>query len=279
MASGYDILIFPGQSNTVGLQAAGTFQDTDPALDYKIFQISRGRSAPDGTIVPAVRPLDYWLLPNGHASDLSIARRYARDFLARDRNVLMIPAAESATSILQWLQLDVGSGDDLYDDMVTRVNIGLAVSGSVVKAWFENQGEEDVSIINNPNDSRHALMPDGTTYQTRKLAWIDKIRGLGWGTFPMIFGRFCPLWLPGDAGKAAVEAAIVAAAAARTQCAAWDSTGLHSTVEWNSTFNPVHYSIPSHEEIARRAYILYCQIVGFPVLDGFTNDGLRGSNL
>lgn len=279
MASGYDILIFPGQSNTVGLQAAGPFQDTDPVLDGRIFQISRGRNAADGTIVKAVRPLDYWLLPNGHGSDLSIARRYARDFLTRDRNVLMIPAAESATSILQWLQLDAGSGDDLYDDMITRVNIGLAVSGSVVKGWFENQGEEDVIIINNPNDPRHSLMPDGATYQTRKLAWIDKIRGLGWGTFPMIFGRFCPVWLPGDAGKASVEAAIVAAAAARTQCAAWDSAGLHSTVDWNPTFDLVHYSIPSHEEIARRAYVKYCQIVGFPVLDGISDAGFRGNNL
>src|SRR6185503_11740203 len=134
MASGYDILIFPGDSNNVGLQMAGSFADTDPALDYKIFQVSRGRNAPDMTIVPAVRPLDYWLLPNGHGSDLSIARRYARDFLARDRKVLIIPAAENATSILTQLQLDPGLGDDVYDDMVSRVNLGLATPGSVVTA-------------------------------------------------------------------------------------------------------------------------------------------------
>jgi hypothetical protein len=93
----------------------------------------------------------------------------------------------------------------------------------------------------------------------------------------MIFGRFCPAWLPGDPNKMAVEAAIVAAAAARPQCFALDTTGLHSTIEWNPDFFAGHFSIPSHEEIARRAYNAYCSIVGFPVLTGFTNDGLLGS--
>jgi hypothetical protein len=278
MTAPFDIMIFPGLSNTVGLQASGTFQDTDPALDGRIFQIGRNRTPlTDMTVIRAVRPLDYWLLPNGHGSDLSLARTYARNILAPGRNILIIPAAESATSILQWLGLDAGSGDALYSDMIARVNVGLAVGGSAVVGLFTDMGAEDVLIINNLNEPRHALMPDAATYQTRMLAFIDQVRA-DLGTFPMFFGRFCDAWLPGDAGKEGVKAAITAAAALRTQCAAVDTTDIHSTIEWTPDFFVGHFSIPGHEEMARRFYSAYCQMHGFPVLDGFTNDGLRGSN-
>lgn len=279
MSTGFDILIFPGQSNTVG-RGIGTFVNGDPSNDSKIFQVARTPNA-DMTIIPAARPINYWNFETDavHGYELSLCRAYADNILAPGRKVLIVPAAETGTSILEWLGVIQRTHDSqfLYSDMIARVNVGLGVSGSVIIGWFEAQGETDLQYAQDPTIIYNSQMPDAATYLTRKLQFIDQVRA-DLGTFPMLFGLFAPGWQYGDLTKAAFLAAIQTAAASRTQCGYVDSLDCQDNSSVDPLNNLIHFSTPGQEEMARRYYREYCLMKGFPVLDGFTNDGLRGSN-
>jgi hypothetical protein len=185
MTAGYDIMILPGQSNSVG-QGIGAFKDTPNTWDRRIFQIGRNPGV-DMTLVPLGTHLQYWQ-PGRHGHGRSLARYYA-EILDVDRKLCVIPAAYCGTSILQWLQL-VDDGIGLYDDMAARVNVALNLPGTNrIIGWFEHQGERDITLAGHPVMSWHSLMPDAATYQARKLDLIDKVRS-DFGTFFMSFGLY-----------------------------------------------------------------------------------------
>jgi hypothetical protein len=219
-----------------------------------------------------VQPLDFWdESPLSHSYALSLARYYAKNILTHGRNVLIVPAAHSGSSILEWLGLEV-NGLPLYSDMIARTQVGLNVAGSVIVGWWEHQGEGDMFRA---DQGTGGLIPDAAAYQTYKLQFIDQVRG-DLGTFPMFFGLFTDPYLFGSATKADFEDKIRAISGLRTQCAAVETAGVHANDENGQ--DPIHFSHPGQEELARRHYRAYCEMVGFPVLTGFTNDGLRGSN-
>jgi hypothetical protein len=88
---GYDIIILAGQSNMVGRNGP-----VDPVLDStndRIYQY--GNST--GTITQASDPLDHWdETANTVGMGMSFAKQYL-PYLASNRNILLIPAADGGT--------------------------------------------------------------------------------------------------------------------------------------------------------------------------------------
>lgn len=212
---GNDILMVPGQSNGVG---EGIGDWSGPPPDPRVFQVGR-YGADNMQLIPAVRPLQYWTQQK-HGFDLSLACYIAAKYLPPQRNLVIVPAGCGGTSILQWLGLDRGNGDDLYADQLARVRLCLALPGTNrIIGYFEQQGEADIQISLDPNDPRFPLMPDPPTYGARKVDLIDALRR-DLGMFPMFFGLFTHRHV-GEEGLAQIEGfedAIRAAASSRPRC-------------------------------------------------------------
>ncbi len=251
-APGWDILVYPGQSNTVG-HGSGSYVDTNPSMDNKIFQV--GRASPNNLLaIPAVQPLQFW---NNATSTLigyglSLARYYTFNYLAPTRSLIIVPAAHDTTSVMDWL--GVGASDILYPDMATRINYCLGLRGEVnrIVGWFEQQGETDVVIAETPSDPRHNLMPDADAYVPYKEQLIDRFRGDFGSTIPMFFGGFADTFIANHAQAASFETAIGTAAAARTACYTVDTTGLPSSVG-----DSVHFSAAGQQTLAQRHFAAY----------------------
>jgi hypothetical protein len=250
MVAGYDIIINAGQSNSSG-GGLGPFTESDASKDGQIFQM--GRYAPNNLlIIPATRNLQYVSTPDGTSYDLTLARLYARDYLASDRNVLVIPAAHSGTSILNWLDYVRSNFKSEYLDMRMRANLGLSQTGlNRVVAWFEHQGEEDISIIGDTGDARHPLMSSGNDYYVKKLELIDRVRR-DFGFIPMVFGLFTH----NDSGSAAaisVIAAIRRAITVRQGCFITETSGLETNSDIGQGSGG-HFSSAGYEVLATRHF-------------------------
>lgn len=247
---GYDILIYPGQSNTVGV-GQGSWTGPDTSNDSVIFQIGRGDD--DMTVIPISDPLDFYTT-SIHSFGTSLARYYAGNLLESGRNVLIVPAAYSGTSILEWLGV-LTPPAPLYSDMSDRINLGLSQSGGInrIIGWFENQGETDVLYAQNPDAGAHHLMPDAKTYYNYKLQYINQVRE-DFGIFPMFFGLYSQGWLLGDPVKTSFEAVLNLISSTQPFCKSVSSMNIQDNSSIDSTFNPVHYSAQGHEQLAARFF-------------------------
>jgi hypothetical protein len=251
LGPGFDIIIYAGQSNEVG-RGIGPWTDSDPSNDGAIFQVGRW-GADDMTIVPMAAVLQFWSQSNtGHGHGITYARLYAAQRLEVSRQVLLVPAADGGTSILQWLGLIQGNGNDLWGDMAARIAFALGQPGNNrIVAWVEHQGETDIVIALNPSDPNHALMPDAMTYQARKLDLIDKVRS-AFGTFPMTFGLFAPGWIANNPVKASFQAALAAVCAQRPLCATVDTSWLSDNHMVDPSQTAIHFSAAAQETLAVR---------------------------
>jgi hypothetical protein len=259
---GADIIVYAGQSNSVG-RGIGPFCDSDASHDGRCFQVARAPGI-DKTIIPMSAPLQAWGYDEAqHGHGVTFARLYAASLLQPGRSVIIVPAACGATSILQWLGLAEGNGYPLYGDMATRIRTALAAGGllSRIVAWVEHQGESDIAIARDPSDPCHRLMPDALAYRARKLDLIDRVRS-DFGMFPMLFGTYSDAWLPGDAIKLSFTDALIDACDARLFCVPVSASGVEANSQVETGQNPVHFSAVGQEELARRHFAAYCQMLG-----------------
>jgi hypothetical protein len=203
-------------------------------------------------IIPAVQPLDYWNLGAGIGSALHIARLYiAAGLLPSGYKILIVPAAKGSTSVLNWdgTQLD-DNGDDLWGDMVTRLQFALSLPNSHLKLFVWRQIEADQTAAASIHNTLHGLMPDAATWKTHTLALMDRFRSI----FP-----FCPIIYAQPTREYSVSNSmgpsflltLAEIAAARPQCAVIDTAGLTTNAPYvDQGF--IHFSAASQIEIARR---------------------------
>lgn len=232
-APGYDILILPGQSNTVG-RGKGEFGTWSGPLGYddRLFQIGRTGGF-DKLVIPCVEPLHFWdPAPLGqHSYGLPLARLYAA-YLTPPRKVLIVPAAWGGTSVYEWLGYT--GRTQLWPDMVDRISAALNAPGQPrLVGWFENQMEQD--IVNAELGG-----PNAAAYTTAKLELIDRFQ-TAYPNVPMFFGRMTDDWVPTDPVKAAFLAALDAAVALRSNCYVVDTAGFPSNFPIDGA-ETIHFS-------------------------------------
>ena len=207
---GYDIIIVGGQSNAIG-GGKGPYPDSaqTDAIDAKLFQLGRYGTTTNKA-VPAVKrngsirydALQHWGvgLQERDTIGFSIpfARRYARDELATNRRVLIVPSAAAGTSIRKWLG-EQGT-PHLYDHMKNRVETALNLPGNNrIVAMLWHQGESDIL----------AGMTT-TVYSTKLTSLFNLLRADFPATtpYPIIAGGFVPAWTTGSAYKLSYETTI-----------------------------------------------------------------------
>lgn len=249
-ADGWDVFVFAGQSNEceVGL---GPYTDTSSTNDGLIWQV--GRTGTDNfKIIPATRPLAYWNGGTGLGSGLSRARYYiSRGHLASGRKVLIVPAAHGGTSILEWDGTMAGDGLHLYEDMVARTNVGLALPNASVKMFVWRQIEADMVASKSHNNPYHTFMPDFATFQTHTLDFIDRIRTVFGSTVPVVYTHPTPDYVATQVEYSTFDTGLDTIAAARTRCCATITTGLTSNFSiTGDTIDKVHFSAAAQETIA-----------------------------
>jgi hypothetical protein len=171
----YDIVLIAGQSNThYGLPF-------DPKKDTghpRVKQLGRFNGQ-DMEIIDAVEPLDHHTRQyNRNGFGLTFAKLMV-EYLEDDRQILLIPCGYGGSGFIgnRW-----NKGDDLYEDVIFRVNSILedhAESRLVAILW--HQGETDVS-----NGSHQKDLDD----------FIKDMRNdLGADTVPFILGGMVPYWV------------------------------------------------------------------------------------
>lgn len=211
----YDVIVVAGQSNAVG-RGLGPYEESAADLNgmSRVYQL--GRIAGDNMkIIPATEPLQHWGQRRGTSIDRKgfayhFALRYASK-LPPGRKVLIIPAAQGSTSILQWddiVQPDArnpfkhGPMQDstvLYDDMLMRIKYVLAKNpGSKVVAVLWSQGETDVLEIANPRNDIHEYMSNSLIYQRKLEELLSRLRTAlsSQECFPFLVAEFARSWAP-----------------------------------------------------------------------------------
>lgn len=162
--TGYDIVVLAGQSNAVGRGLTGAWSLTPAqiAAEPRVFQTVRsfdGNSEPIWTyltsstfqIAQAREPLmndsNFAAVANRIGFAYSFALLLASQQADTTRCVLIVPAARSGTSVLEWNLISRQFAGDLaffYLDMISRVKLALSLlPNSRVAAFLWLQGEMD----------------------------------------------------------------------------------------------------------------------------------------
>lgn len=185
----YDVIVVAGQSNAVGV-GASVFSDplASAATDARIVQLGRCTPATNGKIIPAVEPLDHWgcegsLQKRGFA--LPVARRYVRSgLLAKDRKVLILPAAKSGLKMKYWnpqggLECEKGAGVNCYQDMIARLKGILQDPKNRLVAVHWQHAEADMRIAFDAyqkNRSTRQVKAAAELYQKELIAFVNSLR-------------------------------------------------------------------------------------------------------
>jgi hypothetical protein len=265
----YHIIVLAGQSNAVG-QGTGAFIDPfyTEEVDARIKQVGRvpgtNRKIIDvGNVVNGVKwdGLHHWRKDPTDATigfGLPFARRYvSQGYLSEGDQVLIIPGAWGGSSILRWTDRIIPGGSTLtiHEDLVSRVNIGLATEGSSVKAILWAQGETDMISASTNEDGMSSVF-----YKQKLKQYVHMLRRDVSTTAPIIMTLPLPSWTPGclDA-KWAIENAIKSVAHS-TGCAV-ASTSSPTDLQPNSASDP-HINAASQIELAQRYFAKWLVLTG-----------------
>jgi hypothetical protein len=265
----YHIIVLAGQSNAVG-QGTGDF--TDPFYtedrDAKIKQVGRlpgsnKRVIDIGNTDNGIKwdGLQHWrkrLTDFTMGFGLPFSRRYvAQGYLPEGDLVLIIPAAFGGTSILQWTDnfIPLGETQNIHDDMVSRINVGLATQGSEIKAILWAQGETDMISASTNEEGMSSVF-----YKQKLKQYVHMLRRDVSTTAPIVMTLPLPSWTPGclDA-KWAMENAIKSVAHS-TGCAV-ASTSIPTDLQPNLASNP-HINAASQIELAQRYFAKWLVLTG-----------------
>jgi hypothetical protein len=229
--TGYDIVIVAGQSNAVGRGVYGTWAYPHPEVAARVFQVTRTYvdGKPNVThyittaqfaIAQAAEPLDNdSALPSGADHDpIGFTYAFAQSLAAAEtdatRCVLIVPAARSGTSVLNWNLTPkqfVGDITFFYLDMIHRTRLALSLLPNTrVAAFLWQQGEEDVDVISSiktTHPSRLApVMPNIASYHRNLASVMAQVRrSLGCG-FPLLLGEMAPSFISDYSTDPAIEA-------------------------------------------------------------------------
>lgn len=225
---GYDIIVAWGASNTVSYG-----EGINTALDYPSHRVlqyaTTGSNA--NTIIQALDPLAHnEIRANTAGAFVTMGREYSA-LLPNNRSVLIVPVALSGAGFAEnrW-----NPGNDLYNDMVSRINTLLALSPK----------NRLVAFVNSPHGGGDVNF-NSTDYRNRWLAFIDALRTL-YGEVPFIISSYPDTALVASGGvRQLLQNVIVTLPTLRPRVFFVDGAGL-------SNFDELHYSATAQRELGRR---------------------------
>jgi hypothetical protein len=276
---GYDIIVVAGQSNAVGRGLGDGVKEDDVYAKEagRVFQL--GRFGQDnGKIIPATEPLQHWGYAPGKDPDRKgfaypFALRYAHS-LEKPRKVLLVPAAQGSTSILQWdletmdftRARGVPDSPKLWNDMVKRIKIALeSHPGNRVVAVLWAQSEADMTALANKKSELHPFMTGGDVYRAKLEALRAQLRTAfdvpGQKPFIFLVSEPNEQWKPfngrpeGMKAKAEITQALKDAVASDPQKASgFVSTAGIGEKGSNSAKDVAHFSAYGAHELGIRYY-------------------------
>ncbi|WP_181308013.1 sialate O-acetylesterase [Rufibacter sp. XAAS-G3-1] len=242
--SAYDVFLVIGQSNT-----HWGYGGVDPVLDApqdNIVQLGlHGEN--NLKVIPAKEPLDH------HTKDankigfaLTFAKAYAKQFLASDRKVLIIPGGFGGTGFVdnRW-----NKGDDLYNFAVYRTNYILEkYPNSKIKAILWHQGEADVQ---------------SQVYQSRLDAMIVNLRNdLGSSPnapIPFILGGMVPYWV--DKYAVGHQENIIKQTVNRLPKIGYADPRVPFVItKLDNAYDEIHFNAEGQREMGRRYFAEYTRV-------------------
>jgi hypothetical protein len=240
----FDIVIIAGQSNAVGY-GLGPYS-VDRRSDDKLFQV--GRIGTDNLrIISARKSLQFWGMTSTDWTRGGIGLSFIREFAKAQvpgRKVLVIPAAKSGTSILQWQP-----GGKLYSDMIQRIQRALQTdSRSRIAAVLWHQSETDIS---------HPMAPE-SYFRQLKMVFVQ-LRNDFPGSFPILVGEPVPSWKAGSTQKTAIVDQIKKLSQDLPEVSFVSAAGLLSNQDAGYTADPIHFSGAAAIEYGLRYYFAYSQ--------------------
>lgn len=192
LGPGYDIFILGGQSNGY----SGPTTDASDVYPTGVLQL--GNALSDiGDIIPATEPLDQSLgirSTNSSGPMRTFIDNYlANEEVAEGRNILIIAGCLSGTGFFddRW-----NKGDDLYEELVSRVNLVKALPGNhVIKGIFMQMGERDSQGTDDE-------------WEENSINFTVNFKndiGINYSNTPVVFGGMLPSWADDTAARIAVN--------------------------------------------------------------------------
>ncbi len=285
--TGYDIVVLAGQSNAVGRGLTGAWSLTPAqiAAEPRVFQTVRsfdGNSEPIWTyltsstfqIAQAREPLmndsNFAAVANRIGFAYSFALLLASQQADTTRCVLIVPAARSGTSVLEWNLISRQFAGDLaffYLDMISRVKLALSLlPNSRVAAFLWLQGEMDsltISSIDTPNPLREvSLMPNVATFASQLQTVMAQMR-TDLGCVPAMLGNLSPSFISDFSTDPSIEAN---AETVKSQIEAAIQTVANNDA--CKTMAVINFERPAHQRTAGRHH----RLPGFHALLGHGAD-------
>jgi hypothetical protein len=239
--SGYDVILFIGQSNTH--QGIGIDPQLD-APDQEIQQLGRWEGN-NLKIILAKDPMDHWKVEkNTIGFGLTFAKRYKAKYLQPGRGILIIPASLGSSGF--WSQM-WNPGDTLYEDAVMRANYVIQQDSGRLVAMLWHQGESDVGNV---------------YYQQSQDSMIVQIRRdiTGAGSVPFIVGGMVPYWVQQDMNRMKLQATIKDTPNRIFRTGYADPTIPFVIEKPDNQFIPVHYDAAGQREMGARYFAEFVRL-------------------
>lgn len=202
---------------------------------------------------------------------MPFARRYANEYVAPNRKVLIVPGALGSTSIVYWDNKFTWSQKiDLYSDLKTRVQSALQQPGSNrIVAILWHPGESDIQYLHfkatgiDPNTyipGYTSRIPDIDAYGTILVELIERMRtdfGAAKCT-PFLMGEPTSAWMQNDSQAVRLKDQLRAQLLSITEdveCVGFvSSSGLLSNIEQVRVESDVHFSAAALREYGARYF-------------------------
>ena len=239
---GYDIIVIAGQSNTLSVEWY------DEVIDSSLFQIKQlGRIDSNNLkIIVANEPLEnHTVRQNKIGFGLVFAKEYLKHNLTK--KILIIPCGHGSTGFInnRW-----NKGDDLYNDLVMRVNyIFNEFPRSNLKVILWHQGEHD-AINNNLN------------YEYSLDKFINDLRtDLSDNSIPFILGGMVPYWVDKQSNRINFQN-IISETPFRIDNTAYANPLLPFKIDKTiNNHDTVHFNSIGQREMGRRYFKEYLNLI------------------
>jgi len=235
----FDIFVVMGQSNT--LVGPGY----DSIMDHghpRIFQLGRyGEN--NLKIISSQDPLEnHDVIENNVGFVMTFSKWYAHEFLANDRNIMIIPCGKGGSGFNDggW-----NRGNHFYNDAVMRITYALNnYPSSKIKAILWHQGEDDVD-----NSSYQGAL-DSMILNLRKDCKTDYV-------VPFILGGMVPFWVDQSAKRRIQECIIKDTPNRISQCAFADPRNPCRISKEHNEIDEIHFDAMGQRILGLRYFRAY----------------------
>lgn len=215
-----DIVVVMGQSNAVG-RGDGGYEEIGKLTSEgnRVYQVTRDDHDDMKVALVTQEPLAFWGQNNSQTNKKGLAYPFALRLarsLPPERDVIIVPAAKGATSVLLWdwrlesFVTNSGERDSrtLYTDMVKRIQFALDTHpDNRIAAVIWQAGEADITAIGNKHSPLHDYMsPNRFMTALKSIRTSLRRRFDDQGCFPILIGEPSREWEPVNGSVAGLEA-------------------------------------------------------------------------